>query len=196
MPIATKRPQAEYVLGAASPQRKNCATFETKPANFTKGGKRDTGAGYERWRSYEFRPETRGIEKEDVYVSHHRLLAVVACYPMDMPLSEILEDLDGKDVHHNCPDVDRNHGIPWDNRHDGLETHTHGGHSEITNTQVRAWAEDAKRQADEPPEPDVDECVSCGDTDGPLATSEDFDGKRCIGCAADASNGGTIDVGR
>ena len=197
MPIATKHPSAaEYVLGDAPPQRKDYATFETKPPNYTATGKRDSGAGYERWRSYEYRPETRGVEKEDVYVAHHRLLAVIACYPLEMPIEEILEDLDGKDVHHNCPDVEKNHGVPWDNRHDGLETLTHGGHSKITTTQMRAWGEDAKRQAEEPPEPDEEGCVSCDDTDGPLATSEDFSGKRCISCATEAADGGTIDVGR
>lgn len=50
------------------------ARFETKVGS-------GSGAGYERWRSYEYRPSTDPDGKEDVYVAHHRLLAVVECYP-------------------------------------------------------------------------------------------------------------------
>lgn len=139
--------ESKYVIGDVPPQQNGYATFRTKPPNYTKDGKRDSGAGYERWRSYECRPETSGTEKEHVYVAHHRLLAVIACYPEDMPLSEILTDLRGKEVHHNCPDAEGNWGIPWDNRHDVLEPVDGYVHSMITNVQLRAFAEDAKRQA-------------------------------------------------
>jgi glycogen synthase len=44
----------------------------------------DSGGGYEHWRSSEERPHTPRDGKESVYASHHRLLAVVACYPDDM----------------------------------------------------------------------------------------------------------------
>ena len=46
------------------------ARFETKPGS-------DSGASYERWLFYEERPSTPVEGKEDVYVAHHRLLAVV-----------------------------------------------------------------------------------------------------------------------
>lgn len=44
----------------------------------------------------------------------HRLQAVVACYPEDMPVSEILDDMDGKETHHKS-------GYGLDNRPDNLE---------------------------------------------------------------------------
>ena len=83
-----------------------------------------SGAGYERWRSYELRPSTAADGKEDVYVAHHRLLAVVECYPSTMSLEAILRDLDGKDVHHR-------NGIKWDNRPSNLEPIDHGEHAKL-----------------------------------------------------------------
>ena len=91
------------------------ARFETKAGS-------DSGAGYERWRSYEYRPSTEIEEKEDVYVAHHRLLAVVECYAASMPIGAILRDLDGKDVHHE-------NGVKWDNRPSNIETIDHGEHA-------------------------------------------------------------------
>ena len=83
-----------------------------------------SGAGYERWRSYELRPSTATDGKEDVYVAHHRLLAVVECYPSTMSLEAILRDLDGKDVHHR-------NGIKWDNHSSNLEPIDHGEHAKL-----------------------------------------------------------------
>jgi len=89
----------------------------------TKAGAR-SGTGYERWRSYELRPSTATDGKEDVYVAHHRLLAVVEWYPSTMPLEAILRDLDGKDVHHR-------NGIKWDNRPSNLEPIDHSEHAKL-----------------------------------------------------------------
>ena len=93
------------------------ARFETKPGS-------DSGSGYERWRSYEFRPSTDVKGKEDVYVAHHRLLAVVECYAASTPLWAILADLDGKDVHHA-------NAVKWDNRPENIETIDHGEHAAL-----------------------------------------------------------------
>lgn len=93
------------------------ARFETKAGS-------GSGAGYERWRSYEDRRTTEVEGKEDVYVPHHRLLAVVECYAESTPLWAILADLDGKDVHHE-------NGIKWDNRPENIETIEHGAHAAL-----------------------------------------------------------------
>jgi len=91
------------------------ARFETKSGS-------DSGAGYERWRSYESRPSTPVEGKEDVYVAHHRLLAVVECYAASTPTWAILADLHGKDVHHE-------NGVKWDNRASNIEVVGHGEHA-------------------------------------------------------------------
>ena len=97
--------------------------FETKAGS-------GTGAGYERWRSWEYRPSTERDGKEDVYVAHHRLLAVVECYAASTPLWAILADLDGKDVHHE-------NELKWDNRPSNLEVVEHGEHSRMHATASR-----------------------------------------------------------
>ena len=89
----------------------------------TKGGD-GSGAGYERWRSWERRPSSDVDGKEDVYVPHHRLLAVVECYPETMPIGAILRDLDGKDVHHE-------NSVKWDNRPSNIEVLGHGEHTKL-----------------------------------------------------------------
>lgn len=142
-----------YVLGGADPRRQDHASFETKPSV-----PEYTGGGYEHWRSYEARPHTPGDDKEGVYCSHHRLLAVIACYDLETPIDEVLADLDGKDVHHRSPSV------PWDNRPENLEVRSHGDHSTLTQTQRRAWAADKKRQVEqEASQPAArGECEHCG----------------------------------
>lgn len=195
----TEQPDSgSHVLRPRKEHLSQIARFETKPPAYI-NGKRDSGAGYERWRSYEERPHTSRQGKESVYVSHHRLLAVVACYPLEMPIDEILDHLHGRDVHHNCPESEKDWGIPWDNRHDCLEVLGHGEHSSVTNSQQRAWAEDAKRRAlsdDQPPGVRAGEqCCRCGEDDSPLATSEGFEGVRCLDCATEEANGEPIDVG-
>lgn len=69
------------------PRQRTTARYETKPG------------GYERWRSWEWRPHTSRQSKEGVYVYVHRLLAV-AMAPQQKPISDVLTALDGKDVHH------------------------------------------------------------------------------------------------
>lgn len=170
--MSTDHADGAYTYGEPHPQTQSYATHYTKPASDGY-----TGGGYELWRSVERRPETPTRGKEDVYVAVHRLTAVAACYPDDMPLPDVLDDLREKDVHHES-------GVPWDNRPSNLSVVTHGRHSEITNTKRRAWAEDAKRDAEEtPPDPDADECDGCGEaTTDALARSDEWDGEWCIEC--------------
>lgn len=175
--MSTDEPTSPYVAGEAHPQQKDYATLETKPsvAEYT-------GGGYEHWRSYEFRPGTPTRGKEDVYVSVHRLLAVVACYPSKQPIEAVLADLREKDIHH-CS------GVPWDNRPENLEAVPHGRHAEITQTQRRAWAEDAKREVEQERQ-DVNECAYCGEVVDVLAECDAWPGEqRCLGCAKETADG-------
>ena len=181
-----------YVLGPATYRK--LPRVETKPssvyADYESGGRRkvrrDTGGGYERVRSYEHDPTKPGDRKRDVYVSIHRLCAVAWLLPEDAPLSV----LDGMDVHHTT-------GVEWANFGDspnfeepGLQLLEHGRHSEVTQAQMRAWAETSKEQAEADPEPEG--CHACGATDANLWTSPDFDGERCTACAMDAADGGAL----
>lgn len=184
----------DYTLGPVPAQQTPWARFETKPSPVYSDGTRDSGGGYERWRSYEHRPETRGTNKEDVYVAHHRLLAVVACYPADMPVGEILADLHGKDIHHTAPEADGDRGVEWDNRPACLQVISHGRHAEITQAERLAWAQDAKEDVEEATRTVEDRCSRCGSEAETLATSEDFDGNLCLPCAKDASDGAPIEV--
>jgi len=175
-----------YVAGEADPRRQDYATFETKPSV-----PEYTGGGYEHWRSYEARPHTLGDGKEHVYCSHHRLLAVVACYDLATPIDEVLADLATKDVHHTS-------GVPWDNRPATLEVRSHGEHAELTQTQRRAWAADKKRQVErEASRPAArGECEHCGTVlDGGGCTSPAFEGTRCLECAIDGAGGAPVEVG-
>ena len=176
-----------YVVAEADPRRKPHATLETKPSVCGY-----TGGGYEHWRSAERRPHTPAQASEDVYASHHRLLAVVACYPLEWPLEDVLDDLREKDVHHES-------GVPWDNRPDNLEVLRHGRHSEITQTQRRAWAADRKRevqQSEQQPlagDGDSGFCDRCGDDSETLAECDAWPGeRRCLECATATANGREI----
>jgi len=175
---------SEYVRGP-SRATKRYATFETKSSAPT-----HTGGGYERWRSTEVRPETPRRGAQDAFVTVHRLTAVVACYDIQTPLTDVLTDLREKDVHHL-------NGVPWDNSHGNLETVAHGRHSEITQAQQRAWAEDKKREMQErenEPLTGTDRCDNCGTEGVTLATSDGFSGEYCLPCAKAHSDGNTINV--
>jgi hypothetical protein len=178
-----------YVVGETDPRRKPHATLETKPSVHGY-----TGGGYEHWRSSERRPHTPAQAAEDVYTSHHRLLAVVACYPLESPIEDVLDDLHTMDVHHHS-------GVPWDNRPGNLEVVAHGRHAEITQTQRRASAADTKRElerAEQQPQPDRDQtgvCDRCGRPDDTLAESAAWpDERRCLDCATETADGQEIQL--
>lgn len=162
--------------------REPYARYETKQG-------RGSGAGYARWRSYEAR-EHRGGRKEDVYVPVHRLLAVVACYPEDMAVSEICAHLADKDVHHRS-------GVEWDNRPENLAVREHGRHSSITQAQMRAWAADGqrRREADGRGRLDEELCDRCGEPADVLAESAAWPGEhRCLDCATETAGDEPIEV--
>lgn len=180
-----------YVIGEPHPNQKAYATYQTKPSV-----PEYTGGGYTQWRSYELRPETPGTSKEHVYVSVHRLLAIVECYDAERPLTSVLADLAEKDVHHTT-------GVPWANFGDspnfeepGIEVLRHGTHSEKTQTQRRAWAEDAKREVREKENQPIDgpeTCDRCGDESDVLVECEAWpDDERCHECAKETANGHPI----
>lgn len=189
--------QPSHTLGPATYRK--LPRFYTKPSTIyydwvdrrgRRRVRRDTGGGYERWRSWEHDPTKPGDGKTDVYVSVHRLCAVAWWADDDATAEEILPRLRGVDVHHTT-------GIGWANFGEspnfdepGLELLEHGRHAEITNEQRRAWAEDAKEDGEAPPEPE--RCAACGTADGGLWRSEDFDGARCLDCAADANEEASI----
>lgn len=193
----------EYVEGRPHPNTQGHATYYCKPSS-----PGYTGGGYYLWRSEERRPHTPTQGKEGVYVAEHRLLAVSECYPSDMPIDEVLEDLHGKDVHHTT-------GMPGLNFHEspnlqteeitgldendepkpGIEVLDHGEHSEVTQSEMRAWGEDAKRAArNDEPEPEADRCARCdGETDV-LWQCDDFEGVRCTECAKIGSDESPLEV--
>lgn len=178
---------SQYVAGTPAPNQKGHATFETK-------GGDGSGAGYERWRSTEWRPHTARQAKEDVYVPVHRLLAVVACYPEDMAIEDILEHMADKDVHHRAPEAEGDRGIKWDNRPDSLVVIDHGRHSEITRAEMKAWAEDAKRATQQSSiEENAETCAVC-DESGTLATIPGESGAFCLDCARDVADGRPIEL--
>lgn len=177
----------EYVAGRPHPNQQQYATYYTKPSS-----PGYTGGGYKLWRSNEERPHTPTQGKEDVYVAGHRLLAVSECYPSDMPISEILEDMKGKDVHHTTGFPSANFGDSPNFDEPGIEVIGHGEHSSITQVEMRAWGEDAKREVETP---DVLRCVRCDDVlEEVKLTSDDWDGPACHDCAKVMNDDAAISV--
>lgn len=194
----------DYQLGPPHANTQGYASFETKPPAYFRDGSRDTGSGYERWRSTELRPSTARQGKEDVYVSVHRLAAIAWCYPDDMAVGEILQHLDGRDIHHTTEVEWANFGDSPNFPEMGLQVVGHGTHSEVTKAQMRAFAEDAKRQADASRSEQVvagdttdgdGECAGCGRGDGSRATTDSLTGEYCLECVRErAAEGDVIEV--
>lgn len=168
-----------YVVGETY-ARKGRATFEFKPS-----ATGYTGGGYARVRSKEDGPEVSRPGMGDVFVSIHRLAAVVWCYDADRPLDEITDHLRDRDVHHTTE-------MPSANGPDLVEVLDHGEHSSRTNaapsrTEQLAYARDAERERQRR---DADPtCAKCGD-DEPAAKVPDAPGrwggeKLCLDCATD-----------
>jgi len=169
----------EYVVGEAHHNRKDTATYYTKPP--VAGC---TGGGYELWRSNEERAGYPDGKKYDVYVSVHRLLAVVACYSEHWSVAEINADMVDKDVHHES-------GVPWDNRPDEITVMEHGRHASLTNSEKRAYAEDAKRLRDgQETIDDSGGCSECGSGAEARIDNTDY----CLSCATDAAAGRDVTV--
>lgn len=169
-----------YVRGRL-PGRKRTPTFRFKASSTGY-----TGGGYARVRSEEHRPDKPGDSLSTTYVSIHRLAAVVWCYDDDTPLDEIQRDMIDKDVHHTL-------GMPSANGEEWLEVVGHGEHSSVTNTQRRAWAEDAKRARDGEWSPDDETCDNC-DAENRDATFSDTGEVYCLECATQLADGRSIEV--
>jgi len=189
---------SRHVLGPASAQRSDTATFEFKAPDSSDSGGR--GGGYPRWRSWEARPHTSRQSKEDVYVPVHRLCAVAWLFPGDWTAADILDsgELVGADVHHDAgmPAVTVESGGP--NDVPGLLLADHGTHSEITQAEMRAYGADAKRDAEASRETGVsgspDRCDNCDTETDVFAESPDWRGRYCLACAKRESDGATIEI--
>lgn len=211
--MSTERVQAPfYVVGTPHPNTHTHPNVSTKPSpviseRWTDGGitvRNDTGGGYERARSTEYRPHTSRRGKEDVYASIHRLCAVAWCFPDGTTAEDI--DMAGMDVHHTT-------GVEWANFGDspnfqdpdgvtgdgevakpGIEVLGHAEHSSVTQSQMRAWGEDAKRTVERGSEPD--RCPECDAEPETWATSPAVDRYECLRCVTRKTDGGAIEVGR
>jgi len=189
---------SSLVLGTASPQQSLTARFEFKEADQSSRGGR--GGGYARWRSWEWREHTARQSKEDVYVPVHRLCAVAWCFPDDWTAADILDsgELVGADVHHDSglPSVHVEDGGP--NDIPGLLLADHGTHSAITQAEMRAHGETARRDAEAVEQTGLtgpaDCCDNCGDETDVFAESSDWRGRYCLSCAKQESDGATIDI--
>lgn len=169
------------MLGPVHGNTQAYARLETKQTAEYADGSTGSGGGYERWRSYEYRPETSRAGKEDVYVSLHRLHALIHPDLQGLPIRDALSALDGADIHHR-------NGCRFDNRLSNYELLDHSTHSELTQAELRAHASDAKEAAQDPPRDDAP-CRGCRrDVETP-ATSRGFSGPRCIPCARHESDG-------
>lgn len=174
-------PGHPYVVGEVHPNTLPYATFE-----FKRPSPDHTGGGYPRHRSVEYRPHTARRGKEDVFVPVHRLTAVAWCYGSEWSVGEILRDMDGKDVHHEL-------GMPSATVRDELEVIDHGAHSEVTQAERRAWAEDEKRARDGQVRlDDADRCAGAG-CDAEVAARVGGEA-YCLEHATQNADGETIEV--
>lgn len=184
-----------HAIGSST-YHKPRAYFETKPPNPpVKGSGRSQG--YERWRSWELRPDKFGERKGEVYVYVHRLAAVAwkfdeYGYGDECDMAGLLEELDGTDIHHEAPEAPGKPGVPWDNREESLHARSHGRHSEITQAQQRAWAETAKERAFGEPEPD--RCPECHEPIEMECSIAAVDSPVCLDCAISLSDDERIEV--
>lgn len=197
-------PENPYVAGPTPPQTKDYATFETKAYSRRYGDKTGTGGGYERWRSWEVAARRSQISggivipdrKMDVYAPLHRLSAVVWCYPDDMPVSDILAHLDGRDVHHTTGEKWAVFGDSPNFPEPGLQVTDHGRHSEVTQAQMRAFAADSRERAEQvvAGEPGgSDGCAGC-ESEDVFGTTASLEGEYCHSCLLERVDGETIEV--
>jgi hypothetical protein len=141
------------------------AVVATRPTNHP----HDSAGGYERVRTTERVESDARKGPVDVYLAHHRALAIAwdvgACLPSaDFEGVVDLSILDGLDVHHDAPEADAERGVEWDNREACLSVIDHDDHAALTNAERRAYAEDAKRLRDSETTPTAKAgCVECGD---------------------------------
>lgn len=142
-------PGHPYVRGETHPNTLPVARFE-----FKRPSPGHTGGGYPRWRSVEWCEHTSRRSSQDVFVPVHRLSAVAWCYGDGWGVSEILTDMDGKDVHHEL-------GLPSATVESELSVIDHGEHSSVTQAERRAWARDEQRAREQGGWGD-DGCPECG----------------------------------
>lgn len=192
--MSTERVQATFhSLGPAVYESPH-ATFEYKAAS-----PRHTGGGYPRWRSWEERPNSARQGKEDVFVPIHRLCAVAWLFPDDWSAEDILASghLKGTDVHHGLgmPAANVDPASPNADDGDGLQIRSHGGHSSITQAQMRAWAADAKDADAEAVIDEANRCARCDAEADVLCDVPSYDaGTVCLECSQDVADGGEIRV--
>ena len=168
----------EYALGPTY-ARRHTVRFETKPGA-------DSGAGYERWRTCERRDHTPRRGTEDVFVYHHRLLWVAMSDP-DEDVEDVLEEMEGKAVHHI-------NGIKWDNPPSNIELMGWSEHSSLTSSRqshitapASADREAARAREKERRASELPNCERCGDPaeEYEIATVESTGRDVCIGCIAE-----------
>lgn len=182
----------DYTRGPTHPNTAGYARYECK-------GGDDSGSGYMRWRSEEYREHTAGTRRESVGVYEHRLLATLLPEYDDQPLSDVFDDLAGSDVHHttgckwlNVIESDRFEAVFGD-RH-GLEVLDHAEHAAMstpTRTQLRAFAADAKTDLETST---PDRCARCEAAPDTLVTFEGGDTEFCLSCAQATADGRAIEL--
>ena len=170
-------PRSPYVVGDTYARRAT-PRFEFKPSSTNY-----TGGGYARVRSNERGPEGGpGRDAGDVFVSVHRLAAVAWHLDPEQSPAYLL----GRDIHHTT-------GMPSANGADLTEVRDHGEHSEITQAQRRAWAEDAKANAER--QSRLDDAELCDECDA-AAHAALAGGRYCLEHATERGRqtGETVEI--